>query len=82
MLANTQIIKNILTQVKQLSPEYRLRLVQDILQTLVSSTSPISPQSPQPIRFGEFSGPEDSMSTLGDFTLAEWRPTDEELDGP
>lgn len=79
MLATTQIMENILSQVRQLSPEHRLRLVQNILQTLISPTSP--PQ-PQPIRFGEFSGDEASMSTLEDFALAEWRPTDEELDGP
>ena len=79
MLADTQILENILTQVKQLSPEYRLRLVQRIIQTLISPTP--SPQ-PQPIRFGEFSGNEASMSTLEEFALAEWRPTDRELDGP
>lgn len=37
MVANTQVLENILTQVKQLSPEYRLRLVQNILQTLMST---------------------------------------------
>ncbi len=79
MVADTQILENILTQVKQLSPQYRLRLVQRIIQTLISPTPP--PQ-PQPLRFGEFSGDEASMSTLEDFALAEWRPTDEELDGP
>lgn len=78
MLADTQILENILIQVKQLSPEYRLRLVQRIIQTLISPTLP----PPQPIRFGEFSGDEASMSTLEDFAIAEWRPTGEELDGP
>jgi hypothetical protein len=79
MLADTQILENILTQVKQLSPEYRLRLVQRIIQTLIS---PMPSPQPQLIRFGEFSGDEASMSTLEDFALAEWRPTDRELDGP
>ncbi len=79
MIANTQTLENILTQVKQLSPEYRLHLIQRIIQTLISPTSP--PQ-PRPIRFGEFGGDEASMSTLKDFAVAEWRPTDGELDGP
>ena len=79
MVADTQVLENILTQVKQLSPEYRLRLIQNILQTLIAPT-PIS--QPRPIRFGEFSGDEASMSTFEDFAIAEWRPTDEELDGP
>lgn len=79
MIADTQILENILAQVKQLSPEYRLRLVQNIIQTLITPTPRLQPH---PIQFGEFSGDEASMSTLEDFAIAEWRPTDEELDGP
>lgn len=78
MTANTQTLDRILGEAKHLPPEYRLRLVQEILQTLVSP-SPL--QEPQPLRFGEFGGDEASMSTLEDFTLAEWRPTNQELDG-
>ena len=79
MIADTQNLDRIFSEAKHLSPEYRLRLVQKIIQTLVSS-SPL--QEPQPLRFGEFAGDEAAMSTLEDFTVAEWRPTDEELDGP
>ena len=79
MLAETQVLDKIFNQVKQLSPEYRLRLVQRIVQTLVS---PCSLQEPQPLRFGEFGGDEASMSTWEDFAIAEWRPTVEELNGP
>ena len=78
MTADTQILDRIFGEVRHLSAEYRLRLVQRILQTLVSSPSL---QESQPLRFGEFSGDEASMSTLEDFAIAEWRPTDEELDG-
>lgn len=79
MIADMQIMENILSQVRQLSPEHRLYLVQNILQTLIS---PLPTSQPQPIRFGQFSGAEASMATFEDFTIAEWRPTDEELDGP
>ena len=79
MVADTQVLENLLDQAKQLSPEYRLRLVQNILQTLITPT-PIT--QPRPIRFGEFSGDKAVMSTLEDFAIAEWRPTDEDLDGP
>lgn len=79
MVAETQTLDRIFSEAKHLSPEYRLRLVQRIIQTLVPS-SPL--QESQPLRFGEFGGDEASMSTLEDFALAEWRPTDEELDGP
>ena len=78
MIANTQILENIFTQVQQLSPEDRLRLAQRIIQSLI----PLPVQQPQLLRFGEFAGDEVSMSTIEDFAIAEWRPTDEELDGP
>jgi hypothetical protein len=71
MVADPQVLENILTQVEELSPEYRLRLVQRIIQTLISPTSPLQPQ---PLRFGEFSGDEAAMSILEDFAIAEWRP--------
>ena len=75
MVADSQVLENIWTQVKQMSPEYRLRLVQNILQTLIT---PLPPLQPQFIQFGEFSGDEASMSSLEDFTIAEWRPSDED----
>lgn len=78
MVADTQTLDRIFSEARHLTPEYRLRLVQRIIQTLVSS-SPL--QEPQPLRFGEFGGDETAMSTLEDFTIAEWQPKDEELDG-
>ncbi len=80
MLAEAQTLKKIIILVKQLSSEYRLRLVQQVIQTLIQPSRP--QQQPQLLRFGEFKGNEGAMSTLEDFTIAEWRPTDEELDGP
>ncbi|MCP4400311.1 MAG: hypothetical protein GY801_23765 [bacterium] len=62
--------------IRQLSPEYRLRLVQHILQTLLPS--PRS-ETPQPLLYGAFQGKK--MSTLDDFRIAERRPTEEELHG-
>jgi len=78
MLADSQTLEKIFNQVIQLSPEYRLRLVQRIIQSLIS---PAPSQQLRPLRFGEFKGDEAAMSTLEDFAIAEWRPTDEELDG-
>lgn len=78
MVADTYTLDRLLNEVRQLSPEYRLRLVEKIIQTLVYAAPP---QDARPLRFGEFGGDESAMSTLADFTLAEWHPTDEELDG-
>ena len=76
MLADTKALDRIFSEVRHLAPEYRLRLVQRIIRTLVS---PTSLPAPQPLRFGEFGGDEAAMSTFEDFAIAEWRPTDEEL---
>lgn len=53
MTDETQTLDRIFSKARHLTPEYRLRLVQRIVQTLVSS-SPL--QEPQPLRFGEFGG--------------------------
>ncbi len=78
MVADSQTVDRIFSEAKHLSPEYRLRLVQRIIQTLVSSAPS---KKPQPLFFGEFGGDETSMSSLEDFAIAEWRPSDKELDG-
>ena len=79
MLAETQTLNKILSRARELSPESRLLLVQRIIQTLVPASPP---EQSRPLRFGEFGGDEASMSSLEDFAIAEWHPTDEELDGP
>lgn len=79
MITSAQTLDRIVSEARRLAPEYRLRLVQRIIQTLVTSSSALETE---PLRFGEFGGDEANMSTWDDFTIAEWRPTDEELDGP
>lgn len=76
MIADMQLLEKIEVLVQQLSPEYRLRLIQRITETLLSSS--VS-QKPQPLQFGKYKG--NRMSTLEDFAIAEWRPTDRELNG-
>jgi hypothetical protein len=79
MLPETKTMEKIYTQVQKLSPEERLRLVERIIHSLIVSSPAYSPQ---PLRFGEFSGDETAMSTLEDFAIAEWHPDDKELNGP
>ncbi|MEM7134403.1 MAG: hypothetical protein AAF702_49495 [Chloroflexota bacterium] len=68
MAADTQTLDRIFGEARLLSPENRLRLVQRILQTLVSfSTTTES----QPLQFGEFGGTEADMSTMDDFAAKE-----------
>jgi len=75
MIAETQVVENIVLQVKQLPPEYRLRLIQRITETLMPAFS----HQAKPLQFGKYKS--DKMSTLEDFAIAEWRPTDKDLDG-
>jgi hypothetical protein len=75
MLAETQVLEEIVAQVKQLSPEYRLRLIQRITDTLILSF----PRQSKPLQFGKYKT--GKMSTLEDFTVAEWQPADKELNG-
>ncbi|MCK6625268.1 MAG: hypothetical protein L6R45_08830 [Anaerolineae bacterium] len=75
MSTETQALEKIVVQAQQLSPEYRLRLIQRITDTLILSF----PRPSKPLQFGKYKS--GKMSTLEDFAIAEWRPTDKELDG-
>lgn len=77
MIAEMQLLDNIIIQVQKLSAEYRLHLIQRITETL-SKPSSTSLQS-RPLEYGKYSG--GYMSTWEDFSIAEWRPTEEELNG-
>lgn len=75
MLNDMEVLENIITQVNQLSPEYRLRLIKRVTETLL----PFPSQESKPLQFGKYKG--NRMSTLEDFAIAEWHPTDDELNG-
>lgn len=75
MSTETQALEKIVVQAQQLSPEYRLRLIQRITDTLILSF----PRKSKPLQFGKYKT--GKMSTLKDFTIAEWRPTDRDLNG-
>lgn len=75
MSTETQTLEKIVVQAQQLSPEYRLRLIQRITDTLILSF----PRPSKPLQFGKYKT--GKMSTLEDFAIAEWRPTDKELNG-
>ncbi len=78
MLAESEMIEKIYSQAQDLSPEDRLRLIERIIRSLISSPTALKSQS---LQFGEFAGEEAAMSSLEDFTIAEWQPGDEELNG-
>jgi hypothetical protein len=79
MLATSVAIEKIVNQAKQLSPQERVHLIQRLAETMLPATESTE-RSTSLWRYGAFSG--ERMSTEEDFIIAEWHPTDEELDGP
>ncbi len=78
MTVDYQDLESLLERIKRLPPEYRLRLMQGILDTLL----PTSPRgTTNLLRFGEFKDFDGPLSTYEDYALAEWRPSERELDG-
>jgi hypothetical protein len=75
MSTETEALEKIVVQAQQLSPESRLRLIQRITDTLILSL----PRQSKPLQFGKYQT--GKMSTLEDFAIAEWQPTDRELNG-
>ena len=66
MIVDTQLMEKIVVMAQQLSPEYRLRLIQRITETLLPSHEA---QEPKPLQFGKYKG--NRMSTPEDFTIAD-----------
>jgi hypothetical protein len=70
----------VVQQAQQLSPQEQLRLIQELADQLAQREA--KPQQPRQLIYGEFRDtPGREFSTEEDFKLAEWHPTEEELDG-
>lgn len=69
-------LEQVAQQVERLSPGGRLRLIQQMIETLIPDQTPIPTQ---PLRYGRFKS--EHMSTDEDFSMAEWRPTEQEMNG-
>ena len=76
MTTDTPTVEQIAAQAQQLSPDDRLRLIQRVAETLIPA---VQIRPPQRLQYGKYKG--GRMSTEEDFLIAEWHPTDEELDG-
>jgi hypothetical protein len=75
MAADADVLDDILKQVNQLSPDSRLRLIQRVTATLI----PFPAQDSKPLQFGKYK--DNRLSSLEDFAIAEWHPTENELNG-
>jgi len=76
MAVSNILVEQIATQAAQLPFSERLRLIHRIIDTL---PLPQETEQRQYLLHGQFRGAQ--MSTEEDFRLAEWRPTERELNG-
>jgi hypothetical protein len=78
MTIEYQYVESLLERIKLLPPEYRVQLMHGILETLISA-----PPSEDRIilRFGEFKDFDGPLSTYEDYALAEWWPSEHDLNG-
>jgi hypothetical protein len=65
-------VERIVTEIQDLSPQERLRLIRAVVDTLIA---PGRPAESRRLIYGEFQG--GRMSTEDDFKIAEWRPNTE-----
>ncbi len=78
MTVKSRDLEALLNQIKLLPPEYRVELMHGILESLVP---PLSPEKTETLQFGEFREFDGPFSTLADYAIAEWRPSERELTG-
>jgi len=78
MSVDYENLEEILDRVRRLTPEYRLLLMQGILNTLVPATSS---RPGYILKYGEYKEFDGPMSNLEDYAIAEWWASDKELDG-
>ena len=71
-------VQNLLEQIRQLPPEFRVQSMHGILETLVLDQSS---EQGSALRFGEFMNFDGPMSTYEDYALAEWWPSERDLNG-
>lgn len=77
MVTDGQLLEKIIAEAQTLPPSDQLRLIQRVAEMLIPA---IQPTPSQPLVYGQFRGK--GMSTDEDFVIAEWRPTDRDLNGP
>lgn len=78
MTVDYQDLEGLLERIRLLPPEYRVRLMHGILETLIP---PQSVEKTETVRFGEYGDFDGPFSTIEDYTIAEWRPSERDLNG-
>ncbi|MCI0663175.1 MAG: hypothetical protein L0220_19080 [Acidobacteria bacterium] len=74
----TDTVETIVSQVRQLPLADQLLLIQRVAEELRFETSPDRQKA---MVYGKYRRAPDEMSTEEDFKLAEWRPSESDLNG-
>lgn len=75
MIVASQIVETIKSQSKNLPVSEKVELIRFLTESLSERTGET------PLKFGKYSNAERTMSTEEDLRIAEWNPSDTELDG-
>lgn len=70
MIAEANLIDKLFYDIQKLSPEYRIRLIQRISESLLST-----PKESAFIQYGKYRSHKESK--LDDFAVVEWNPEDD-----
>lgn len=76
---STHQLESIMNQVQQLTSAERLQLIKCIADSLADAAC--AEETPRYLIYGEDGGAPEKMSTEDDFRLAEWHPTEKQLNG-
>jgi len=71
-------VEGLLERIKLLPPEYPVQLMHGILETLVSNQPT---EAARLVQFGAFKDYDGPMSTYEDYAIAEWWPSERDLNG-
>ena len=72
-------LESILTHVQRLTPDERTQLMERLAEMIVTSGKS---QAQRPLKYGKYRDAPGHLSTEEDFQVAEWHPTETDLNGP
>ena len=76
MATSPVVFEKLVQQIQQLPPDEQLRLITRVAGQLAGS---VRPRPSQRLVFGKYHG--ERLSTEDDFLIAEWQPSEDEIDG-
>jgi hypothetical protein len=76
---SAQELESILRQVERLSADDQLRLIKRVTEML---SKPDNADKPHGLIYGKYQNAPGPLSTEEDFRIAEWQPTEKDLNGP